>query len=178
MPPLFEHFLPIVAILGTVLFLLTLLKLLLATKPAGRIKYPYQAIPCLFTKAERSFLGVLEQTLSPHYRVFGKVRVADVIEVAKGTTRSEHQKAFNRISSKHFDFVICRASDTSISLLIELDDSSHANRKRQERDAFLEKATEAAGIKLLRIPCKKSYSTKELGSLLAANLPESEGRSQ
>lgn len=150
------------------------LKAILASKKVEGTNYPYQAIPNLFTPAERSFLGVLDQAIDAEYRVFGKVRVADVMSVTKGMTRSEWRKAFNRIQSKHFDFVICRASDSSILLLIELDDKSHKKTSRMERDDFIERATEAAGIPLLRIPCQRSYSTHEVSSLIATHLPKIE----
>ena len=172
MPPLLEQFLPVIGIFAVFIILLALIKVFLPTKKAGEIKYPYQAIPCLFTPAERSFLGVLEQVLDSEYRIFGKVRVADVLKVKKGGSRSNYQRAFNRISSKHFDFVICRASDLSIVLLIELDDKSHNKPKQQEKDRFLDLATEAATIPLLRVPCQKSYSTSELSSLIANSLPK------
>ncbi|WP_018231811.1 DUF2726 domain-containing protein [Thioalkalivibrio thiocyanodenitrificans] len=40
-------------------------------------RYPYVKIEGLFSPAERSFLGVLDQAVGDEYRVFGKVRVAD-----------------------------------------------------------------------------------------------------
>ena len=75
-----------------------------------------------------------------------------------------------------FDFVICRASDTSIQLVIELDDRSHKNAQRAIRDEFLEKAAAAAGLPLLRIPCQRSYSIETLTSLITAHLSEVDGR--
>jgi hypothetical protein len=39
--------------------------------------------------------------------VFGKVRVADVVETASGLRWSDRLRAFNRISAKHFDFLVC-----------------------------------------------------------------------
>jgi hypothetical protein len=71
----------------------------------------YRRRPALFTPAERSFAGVLDQVLDARYRVYGKVRVADLIEPLPGKDRRIWQKAFNRISAKHFDFVICNSSD-------------------------------------------------------------------
>ncbi len=172
MHQILDQLLPLIAILVVGLIILGVLKAILASKKARGIDFPYQAIPHLFTPAERSFLGVLDQVVESEYRIFGKVRAADVMSVTKGMSRSEWQQAFNRIQSKHFDFVICRASDCSILLLIELDDKSHKKIQRIDRDNFVEKATEAAGISLLRIPCQRSYSTQELSSLIAMHLPK------
>ncbi len=173
MPQRLEQFLPLIGILIVGAILVAVLKAILASKKAGARAFPYQAISHLFTPAERSFSGVLDQAIDPEYRVFGKVRAADVMGVTKGMTRSEWQQAFNRIQSKHFDFVICRASDSSILLLIELDDKSHKKDRRMDRDNFLERATEAAGVPLLRIPCQRNYSIQEVSSLTTAHLPES-----
>src|SRR5690242_3951167 len=75
----------------------------------------------LFSPAERSFLSVLEEAVSDHYRVFGKVRVADVLEVKSGIDKRERRAALNRIISKHFDYVLCRKDDLSFVCAIELD---------------------------------------------------------
>lgn len=173
MPQILEQLLRLIGVLFVAAIALAVLKALLAGKKPGGIKFPYQSIPHLFTPAERSFLGVLDQVINSDYRIFGKVRAADVMSVTKGMSRSEWKQAFNRIQSKHFDFVICRASDSSILLLIELDDKSHKKTQRLERDDFVEKATEAAGIPLLRIPCQRSYSAQEVSSLITTHLPES-----
>jgi hypothetical protein len=42
--------------------------------------YPYQITGALFSPAERSFLGVLHQAVERKASIFGKVRVADVVE--------------------------------------------------------------------------------------------------
>lgn len=47
-------------------------------KEPGRIRL-FRRRHKLFTAAERSFLGVLDQATAGRYRVFGKVRVADVL---------------------------------------------------------------------------------------------------
>ena len=151
--------------------LVKLLKLLVPDKRVGSTASPYEAISYLFTPAERSFLAVVDRLMGSDYRVFGKVRAADVLQVSKGLGRSAWQQAFNRIKSKHFDFVICRASDSAIILLIELDDKSHNNKDRIERDAFVEQAAESACLPLLRIRCQKSYQLNEIASLLKPYCP-------
>lgn len=127
--------------------------------------YPYQARNYLFSRAEKSFLGVLEQALGEEYRVFGKVRMEDLMFVKKGT--KNRQGARNRIRSRHIDFVICRKNDLSIQFLMELDDKSHDNSKRAESDEFKNAACQAAGIKLVRIRAQSSYSLNEVAKSLS-----------
>jgi hypothetical protein len=128
--------------------------------------YPYQKQNKLFTPAERSFLGVLEQAVSDQYRVFGKVRLADVIEVKSGVSRSVRQSAFNRIQSKHLDYIVCDPRDLSIQFAVELDDSSHSQTKRKNRDAFVDQALRVAKVPLFRFPAKQAYSVREVRSVL------------
>lgn len=124
--------------------------------------YPYNKNQMLFSPAERSFLGVLEQALDGEYRVFGKVRVADIVSVNSMSDRSAWQRAFNRISSKHFDFILCSQDDLSVAAVIELDDKSHQQRKRQERDAFLVGLCQIISLPLIQIPAQRAYSVPEL----------------
>jgi len=127
----------------------------------------YKKNDALFTPAERSFLGVLGQATSDKIKIFGKVRVADVISPAKGMNRSEWQKAFNKISAKHFDFVLCDKDDLSILCVIELNDSSHQKKNRTERDAFLVNACKSADVKLIQIPAQASYNIVELRNFIS-----------
>lgn len=129
---------------------------------AGSIGFPYQPAKPLFSAAERSFLGVLDQAVGPEHRVFGKVRVADVAAVKPGLGNSARQGALNRIAAKHFDFVICRSGDLSVVCAIELNDKSHASRKAQSRDELLANVCRAIGLPLLTVPAKAAYSPLEL----------------
>lgn len=128
----------------------------------GTIGLPYRPAKNLFSAAEGSFLGVLDQAVGAEHRVFGKVRVADVASVKSGLTHSARQGALNRIASKHFDFIVCRASDLSVVCAVELNDKSHASKRAQARDDFLAKVCQAIDLPLLTVPAKQSYAPREL----------------
>jgi hypothetical protein len=53
---------------------------------------------------------------------------------------------------------------------IELDDSSHQRADRIERDEFVTRVFEAAGLPLLHIPARASYSVQDLAQLIAPHL--------
>ncbi|MEH6578924.1 MAG: DUF2726 domain-containing protein [Amphritea sp.] len=136
---------------------------------AGQLGYRQKG--ALFTPAERSFLGVLDQAIDQSkYRVFGKVRVADLIEPQPSRNRSQWQKAFNSIPAKHFDFVICNADDLTPVAVIELDDKSHNARKRQQRDELLESICKQVALPLIRMPAKRAYNVAELTELVNKRL--------
>lgn len=132
----------------------------------GKIGFPYLRTKTLFSVAERSFLGVLDQAAGPDCRVFGKVRVADVAMVKSGLGRAAQQGALNRIAFKHFDFVICRASDLEILCAIELNDKSHASKKTQARDDLLLNVCQAINLPIFTVQAKQSYSSQELRELI------------
>jgi hypothetical protein len=142
---------------------------------AGAAVSDYSRKRTLFSPAERSFLGVLEQAVGAEYRIFGKIRVADVLEPRRGMDRRTHQAAFNRISAKHFDFVLCALADLSILCAIELDDASHQRAGRQDRDAFLVEACRSAGLPLIRVKAQRAYSSDSLKETLAAALAPARG---
>ena len=141
---------------------------------AGTIGFPYRPAKTLFSPAERSFLGVLDQAVGSDYRVFGKVRVADVATVKPGLSNSARQGALNRIAQKHFDFVVCSASDLSIVCAVELNDSSHSTQRAQARDELLAKVCQVINLPLLQVPAKQSYALQDLRTqfLAAVNAPE------
>ena len=100
----------------------------------------------------------------------GKVRVADVILPVKGLSKSEWQIAFNKISSKHFDFILCQKHDLSVVSAIELDDKSHKSETAQKRDLLLNTACESAKFPLVRFPAKNGYRLQEVKDKIISRL--------
>ncbi|HIP12897.1 MAG TPA: DUF2726 domain-containing protein [Arcobacter sp.] len=165
----------IVAVLLALAFLVLVIVKKSSTKDSDEISnFPYIKRGVLFTPAERSFLGVLNQAVGDKAQIFGKVRVADVITTKKGMTPSERQTAFNKISAKHFDYLLCDPKDISVICAIELNDSSHNTKKAQKRDAFLVGACKSANIPLLQIKAKSSYNINEIQEQLKQYLSPSE----
>jgi len=111
-----------------ILLLLVVIASVFIKAPAGK-GYSYRQLNPLFSAAERSFLGVLDKAVSDKNRVFGKVRVADILAPTKGMNRKNWQIAFNKISAKHFDYVLCSKDKLNVVAVIELDDKSHNTKK-------------------------------------------------
>ncbi len=146
---------------GLVLLVLLLLAIFWSRGKKGKA-LPYDLQETLFSPAERSFLGVLDLAVGDQARVFAKVRVADVLTPETGMGKSKWQQAFNKISAKHVDYLLCHPSDLSFICAIELDDSSHRHQKRKVRDSFLKAAFDSAGLPLLQIPASSHYQVEEL----------------
>lgn len=155
-PEHFPWFFPILFLLIIAVVLKTILR-------GGSAGYPsYERNDRLFSPAERSFLGVLEQILGKEYRIIGKVRMADIIRPGKGLSASARTSALNRITSKHFDFAVCDPKTLQIVGVIELDDSSHDRADRRRRDEFVDAALASAGVPLARIPAQRAYTPAEI----------------
>jgi hypothetical protein len=162
----------VVAVIAILAFALKLTQLL---KGKGGDQSLYEAKGNLLTPAELKFLGVLDQVIGSHYRIMAQVRLADIIKVKSGLDNSTRSSAFNRIKAKHLDFVACDPSDMSVKFAIELDDSSHRQAKRKERDAFLEKAMQGAGVPLFRFAVKREYDPQEIHQVLFASPAQQTG---
>ncbi len=154
----------VLAVVAIVLLMLVAKQI--ATKKANS-DYPYQKSDPLFSAAERSFLGVLEQAAGKDVRVFGKVRVADVLAPVGARGQPKWQSSFNKISSKHFDFVLCAASDLSVLCAVELNDQSHRQKNRQTRDEFLTNACAAAGLPLICFLTQRDYVLSDVSARVA-----------
>jgi len=129
-----------------------------AKRPSSVEGLSFESRDTLFTPAERSFLGILEQALDKQYRVFGKVRLGDLVKPAKGFSKSKRTTAINKINQKHLDFVICTATDLAVIGVVELDDQSHGREDRAGRDEFVEQALAGAKIPLARFSAKQAYA--------------------
>lgn len=123
--------------------------------------FPYERAEFL-SPAERSFFGALELALGARYRVFAKVRLADVIRPEKGLRGRRRHIALNQIIQKHLDFVLCDPATLAVLAVVELDDLSHRSSQQRERDHWKDQALKAAGIPVVRFPAARSYATAEL----------------
>ena len=154
-----------------VIAIISIMFFLALSKGQGKSSaYPYQRSDYFLSKAERSFYGVLVQAIGSKGLVFSKVRVADVITPKKGMDRSDWQRAFNAISAKHFDFLICDPNDCSVKAAVELDDSSHDSAKRQKRDTLLNGACVSAELPLLRFKVARAYVLADIQRQLEQTL--------
>lgn len=95
-------------------------------------KLPYIMNETILTERERAFYRILKPIADKlELQICPKVRVADIVSIKKGT--KNWQKWFNKIKSKHVDFLLCDY-DMNIVLLIELDDRSHETERAQKND--------------------------------------------
>jgi len=71
------------------------------------------------------------------------------------------QTAFNKISRKSVDFIVCDRELRIISA-IELQDKTHENYERQKGDEFKRAALKAAGINLIECHAENMPSEEDI----------------
>ena len=128
---------------------------------------PYRVRDDFLSPAEMSFYHVLSSVVGSRAVICPKVRLADVFFVARP---NENLSYFNRIAQRHLDFLLCKPNSMKPVLGIELDDTSHTRSKRKQRDEFVNKVFESAGLPMLRIAAQRSYNTRELAVQVAQYL--------
>lgn len=143
------------------------IEILFKKRISKRDPYHYSLNKVLLSAAERSFLGVLEKAIQEEYYIFPKVRLADLTTIKASTNRRSWQRYFNRISSKHVDFVLCSKDDLEIKCAIELNDSSHRRPARQKRDDFITGLCEHINLPFLQVDAHRTYEVNNLKELIA-----------
>lgn len=130
-------------------------------------KLPYTARTQLLSPNELDFYKAFSNTsFSRDFHVCFKVRMADIIKCSD----EDWSKGWGAlIGAKHIDFTLCEPRTTKIIAAIEIDDQSHAQTNRRERDKFVNRAFATAGVTLIRISAKQSYSSSEIESLLSSS---------
>lgn len=142
---------------GVLLLLIGLAVFIFLFKDKLQFRPKYRPRGALFTPAESVFLHVLDKSIGDQYRVFGKVRLGDVVEAVPGVFKSSYIKARNQVFGKHLDYILCCRETNSIVCAIELDDSSHNRQDRVKRDHIVNMALKSAKIPLVRIKCSNRY---------------------
>lgn len=93
-----------------------------------------------------------------------QVGLAAILKVRSGCeNRGGHE---NRIRQKRVDYLLCARASMKPLVVVELDDSSHDAPKRQDRDAFLDNAGEAAGLKILHFRGRLAFDPGTLREAL------------
>lgn len=115
----------------------------------------------LLTKNEyREYMKLRQYAAVHELLICPKVRLLDIIEPRKG--EKDYKSLFWKIQAKHVDFVICD-QDLRIKGILELDDSSHDQKERQDRDAFVDLILQSVGYQVIHT---RSVTESTLSALL------------
>lgn len=117
--------------------------------PEPEPEFPYKK-RILLTANEFNFYQKLRPLIDEYgLHIIVKVRLADLVEVKPTNDKSLWAECFNKIKSKHIDFVITEPDEMTAECLIELQDSSHDEQERIERDEFVKNLCEKTNLPLI-----------------------------
>ncbi|PWB55992.1 MAG: topoisomerase [Anaerolineales bacterium] len=122
---------------------------------------PYRLRDDFLSPAELSFYKVLILLFGSRYSILTKVNLADVFFVMRP---NENYGFHNRVAHRHVDFLLCEPGSMRPIAGIELDDASHNQASRRERDLFNDEVFKAAHLPLLHVPAQHDYNTKDIES--------------
>lgn len=104
--------------------------------------------------------------------LFSQVSLYNILETKPNLDYKTKTIYFNKIASKSIDFVLVDKKDCRIKLCIELDDNTHKQEKRIQRDKFINELFESLEINLLRYPVYKIYYKETLKKRIQENMKE------
>lgn len=154
-------------VIGVIVALALLVRLFsaLLRARADAAAWPFYARK-LMSRPEQALYRRLVRALPDHI-VLAQVQVSRVLGVKRGFKFHEWNKRINRLS---YDFVVC-TKDSAVIAAIELDDKSHEAESRVRTDGKKDKATQDAGIRMIRwsvsaMPSEAAIRDELLSSLV------------
>lgn len=131
----------------------------------GNVDYPYTLNKRIFSPKEGYFYRDVRPIADKlGLIVFTKMRLADLLEVPKGT--KDYTKWFNRIKAKHIDFIFVD-KEYHIRLLVEVDDPTHNRPDRQARDEAVDEMFRQVGLEVLHLRAwGKQYGAEDLETII------------
>lgn len=149
----------VVIILALLLYITSIISKKTNSTDSNEVIY-YGLKESILTKAEIHFYNSLRLYVQKNTIILSKVSLNDLFYIKKGVGK-DYMKYFNKIAKKHVDFLICDSDTLAPLYAIELDDSSHNSSKRKERDIFVDKLYNHAGLELIHIKVKFEYTKQD-----------------
>ena len=101
------------------------------------------------TPAEHECFKALTAAVGEEFQIFAQVHLATIVD--HKIPGQDWRAALSHIDRKSVDFVLCDKNSLATKLAIELDDRTHEQSDRVERDGIVEGILEQAGVPLLRL---------------------------
>lgn len=144
--------------------LVVAIKLVEEFAPNKKQRFEYRRKDGVMTDAERECFQVLVAEMGLDYYFFPQVHLDAIVQPTN--IQENRFNAFRHINQKSVDFVACDKKMLRPLFAIELDDKTHNQRNRVERDKEVERILKGAGIPLIRIENRGRFDQKELARLI------------
>jgi len=123
----------------------------------------------LFTEAEVSLYNLIRMAVQDHYLVFSQVPLWSFVSVeAMGKVRFQ---VLSHMALKRVDFVLVHPGSRHVEQVVQIEDES-LRPHQTERQRVIESVLDAAGIKLVKVRSKLTYTIPDLAALLGLSAEE------
>jgi Protein of unknown function (DUF2726) len=112
--------------------------------------------------AEAEFFHTLRHVVADKGLVFAQVSLRQLFYFPGGRDTPGRSSWFAKMGSRSVDFLIVHPKTLVPLVAVELDDSTHESKRRQQRDDEVEQVFAAAGLQLVRIRLSQSSSTTKI----------------
>lgn len=117
----------------------------------------------LLTDTEISLYNLMRMAVQDRYLIFAQVPLWSFVSVeAMGKARS---RLLNHMALKRVDFVLVHPGSRHVEQVVQIEDAS-PGANQVERQRVIESVLNAAGIKLVTVRSKQSYTIPDLTVLL------------
>lgn len=129
---------------------------------------PYMKNHSFLTFNEYKFYLSLKQYITKNNLDYIIIPRANLKEFITVTEKKHYRAYFNKIRSKHVDFLVCTQNFKPI-MAFELDDHSHYRNDRIKRDKFVDELFKEIQLILIHFKSEKYYSPNIFNGLLISN---------
>ena len=138
---------------------------------AVRVAHDYAKVPRIITVTEQSFYTVLCDAVPAGYTIMVQVALNRLVTVHRlAKTHHWRDPRWSRIAQKSIDFVVVRLRDMAPLVAIELDDASHTQQLRIDRDVLLDAILRDAGLPIIHHPVQANYDRIAVQAQLIVHL--------
>jgi Protein of unknown function (DUF2726) len=132
-------------------------------RQSGEHPLPYLKRDSLLTRGELAFFRVLLRVIGNCFGVSIKTRLADIVKCPDELWDTPHGR---RLCQKHIDFVLYDRNTSSVIAAVELDDASHDEPARRNRDRFVDAVFKTVSVRLIRIRAASRYDYEAIRSVV------------
>lgn len=137
----------------------------------NRAKFNYIKKDFLMSRAEHEFFDILISIVGNEYHIFPQIHLPTILN--HKVTGQNWRGAFRHIDEKSVDFVLCDKKYIKPLLVIELDDKTHQDPFRVERDLEVESILKEAEVPILRIENRGSFNKDQIANQIFNALKQS-----
>jgi hypothetical protein len=123
----------------------------------------------VFTETELSLYNLLQMAVQDRYLVLAQIPLWSCVSVE--TPERSRSKLLNHLALKRVDFALVHPGTRHVEQVVQIDDAT-PDLSFVERQRVIESILDAAGIKLVLVRSKKSYTVPELTALLGLGSDE------